>query len=66
MKMKTTRRGLLAVLPTFALAQETPAPAKPTREQDLDNARTAAKTNSDSLSKFKLPQSTEPSFVLNV
>lgn len=60
--MKTSRRGLLAALPTLALAQQQPS-EKPTREQDLDNARSAAKANSDSLSKFKLPQATEPSFV---
>mgnify|MGYP000664850965 CR=1 FL=1 len=60
--MKTTRRGLLAVLPTLALAQQA-APQKPTREQDLDNARTGIRANSEALSKFKLPQSTEPSFI---
>ena len=60
--MTTSRRGLLAVIPTLALAQETKA-EKPTREQDLDNARTGIKANSEALSKCKLPQSTEPSFI---
>ena len=59
-----TRRGLLSVIPASALAQEAAAPAaKPTREQDLDNARTAARGNSEALAKVKLPQSVEPAFV---
>jgi hypothetical protein len=63
--MKTSRRGLLAALPSLALAQQQQAVAqdKPTREQDLDNARSAAKSNADALSKFKLPQAVEPAFL---
>lgn len=64
--MKTTRRGLLAVLPAFAAApQDAAAPSaeKTTREQDLENARTGIRSNADALSKVKLPQSTEPAFV---
>jgi hypothetical protein len=67
--MKTTRRGLLAVLPalaTTASAQEAAAAEKPTREQDLENARSGMKANAEALAKVKLPQAIEPAFVFKV
>ena len=64
-----TRRGLLSVLPAMtALAQkqDVPPPARPTREQDLEDARATIRANAEALAKVKLPQATEPAFQFKV
>jgi hypothetical protein len=63
--MKLTRRGLLSSIPAVALtAQDQPAAAdaKPTREQDLANARDLIRNNSAALAKVKIPVEVEPAF----
>ena len=66
-----TRRGLLSVLPAMtALAQqpppEAPPGARPTREQDLEDARATIRANSEALARVKIPQATEPAFQFKV
>ena len=61
--MKLTRRGLLSSIPAVALtAQDHPADAKPTREQDLANARDIIRNNAAALAKVKIPVEVEPAF----
>ena len=65
-----TRRGLLSVLPAMtAIAQQqqdAPTPPRPTREQDLEDARATIRANAEALAKVKLPQATEPAFQFKV
>ena len=60
--MKLTRRGLLAALP---LAAQAPAPPveRLSRDQDLEAARTAIKTNLSTIAKVEVKIGVEPSFV---
>jgi hypothetical protein len=64
--MKVTRRGLLSTLPALAAAQAQAQPAateRPSRDQDLETARTLIKANIAALSKVEIPGSTEPAFI---
>lgn len=61
--MKLTRRGLLSSIPAVAVAaQDQPTDAKPTREQDLANARDIIRNNAAALAKVKIPVEVEPAF----
>ncbi len=63
--MKLTRRGLLSSIPAVAVAAQDQPPgdtAKPTREQDLTNARELIRNNSAALAKVKIPVEVEPAF----
>jgi hypothetical protein len=64
--MKLTRRGLLSTLPALAAAQAQAQPAatdRPSRDQDLETARTLINANTTALSKVKIPGATEPAFI---
>lgn len=62
--MKLTRRGLLSALPVAATAaaQQPVAETRPSREQDLDNAREGIRNNLAALAKVKIPNAVEPAF----
>jgi hypothetical protein len=67
MSIKVTRRQVAIgmVAGTAALAQTPVATVPSTPEEELKAVQTQARQNSETLAKFDVPQSTEPSFVFH-
>jgi hypothetical protein len=61
MKSRISRRQIAIGLGAAPLLAQ--APAKPSDPNSMEAARETVKRNSDALSKFTIPQATEPSFI---
>ena len=60
--MKLTRRELAGALAAGVAAAQTPSPADPTPDADLQAARDRVKANADRLSAQAVPMNVEPAF----